>query len=140
MKEWFDSVAKWLTSNNKVSDAELLRRSSPSDYIAPGTPDPEPPSIVGGQQTGRVIKKPTRSKNLWQGEAGPEAVVPLDRDSRTRSMRNDLKGQNSNITVNPVEAQLSIDGIGFGKLLIKFDTKRIENSYGRVNVVPVGIS
>jgi TP901 family phage tail tape measure protein len=83
---------------------------------------------VGGIEaagaTGGIVRRPTFA---LIGEAGPEAVVPLDR-SRGNGPLSDLGG--SNITIN-VTAGIGTDGAEVGRLIVD-SLKAYERRNGRV--------
>ena len=84
-------------------------------------------SVIGAGANGGIVTRPT---NALIGEAGPEAVIPLDRMPGASPLPAGLGGGSINITVN---AGMGTDGAAVGRQIVKA-LNEYKRSGGQVNI------
>ncbi len=129
---WVESIIEFFSSSEDNFDIKSVPKEADSDQ-------PANPFLPMGQ-TGRLVKKRTEHKGLQIGEAGSEAIVPLDQDSRTRGMRTANNVGTQTINIAPAKVDLILDGKIVGRALIKFVQTEKETQYGDLVAPLQGIS
>lgn len=122
--ETFDIIATWLGLNRPDIDA----LNAGNNFRDPTTDDmarEELENLTGGGQTGKIFRKPMNLGGFRVGEAGEEALVPIDRNSSIPSLQKSISS--GGISIKPATVVIQLDNREIGRAAIDFQIEEMES-------------